>query len=185
MGEYAHRKSDGAEIKIGTCKRMYYLRLEDKSKVIPLVNSDYGIFYRLPFPDEDKIKPGDYDRPERGLSLWKYTDTDRKDIEYFTAPNTIDSPGNIQLTHPCGLLVNLPCYHGEKLPESTKDIKVFWNGKTSIFYELVHIKAVNGITNPVIKCNFCREMWSCTWEEILPYVKDSCPEMYKRLLKYI
>jgi ferredoxin hydrogenase len=33
MGEYAKRKSDGLEVKIGTCASMYYLRYEQRNEV--------------------------------------------------------------------------------------------------------------------------------------------------------
>ena len=60
MGEYAIRKSDRQSIKIGTCEDMYYLRYEDQDKVTPESGSDFGFRWRIPFPSEDKILPGDY-----------------------------------------------------------------------------------------------------------------------------
>lgn len=63
MGEYATRKSDEAEVKIGTCEDMYYLRYEDRDKVRQLPNSlnaanELNLRWRLPFPDEDSTRIG-------------------------------------------------------------------------------------------------------------------------------
>ena len=69
MGEYAIRKSDGESIKIGTCESMYYLRYEDRCKVTPEEGSGFGNRWRLPFPDEDCIRPGEYDSGFRGIEL--------------------------------------------------------------------------------------------------------------------
>ena len=69
MGEYAIRKSDGESIKIGTCESMYYLRYEDRFKVTPEEGSGFGYYWRLPFPDEDCIRPGEYDSCFRGIEL--------------------------------------------------------------------------------------------------------------------
>ena len=69
MGEYAIRKSDGESIKIGTCEDMYYLRYEDRCKVTPEEGSGFGYRWRLPFPDEDCIRPGEYGSGFRGIEL--------------------------------------------------------------------------------------------------------------------
>ena len=69
MGEYALRKSDRQSIKIGTCEDMYYLRYEDQDKVVPESGSDFGYRWRIPFPDEDHILPGDYDGGFRQVDL--------------------------------------------------------------------------------------------------------------------
>src|SRR5438132_13372510 len=114
MGEYAIRKSDNQEIKIGTCEDMYYLRLEDLDKITPLPSSidpirEIGsLRFRLPFPDEDHLQPGEYEPYNRGERLYCGN-------EDFTDPKTAEEPVLIQLTHKSGLLVNLTCYHGAKL----------------------------------------------------------------------
>ena len=69
MGEYAIRKSDNESIKIGTCESMYYLRYEDRGKVTPEQGSGFGYYWPLPFPDEDCIRPGEYDSCFRGIEL--------------------------------------------------------------------------------------------------------------------
>ena len=129
----------------------------------------------FPFPDEDDNGPGNYE-PFRGLRL------NRLNID-FSDPETVDYPGIIQLKHDCGMLANIPCYHGEKLPDtsSIKDLNIFWNGR-SWFYELDSIKNTDNGIMPVVKCRHCRSMWSYSWDEILPYITDK--ELKKRLEKY-
>lgn len=183
MGEYAVRKSDGQEVKIGTCESMYYIRYEDRNKVSKLENSidassEIGLFWRLPYPDEDTIGIGGYEQYNRGQRLWKMEDGCGID---FSDPSTVDSPGMIQLKHPSGLLVNVPCYHGEKLPEVSNGVKVFWNGR-SWFYELAFVKNVDTQTvKPVVRCRHCDQMWRYEWDEILPYLHG---EMKERLEVY-
>lgn len=167
MGEYAKRKSDGERIKIGTCESMYYLRYEDKDKVTPDLGSCFGVYYRIPFVDEDGMRLGDYPDPFRGLRLYKERDESGY-YESFADPETVKYPGTIQLTHECGLLVNVKCFHGEKLPESSEDVKAHWNGK-SWSYELAHIKDTGNGLVPVVHCRHCRSMWSYSWADILPY----------------
>ncbi len=185
MGEYAIRKSDGAEIKIGTCESMYYLRYEDKDKVKKIphsldANTEKNLFWRLPFPDEDNILPGQYDNHNRGERLYKDRETESQCCKDFSCPETIDSPGIIQLTHPSGLLVNMPCYHGEKLPEGLGDLKTFWNGR-SWFYELSSVKNTEEGILPIVHCRFCNHAWRLTWDEIMPYLHG---ELKTRLEKH-
>jgi len=192
MGEYAIRKSDGVEIKIGTCESMYYLRLEDKYKVD--LNHPkhgqmgvFGWFWRLPFPDEDNVLPGDYENYNRSLHLWKYEDNpplSRKNAPYsvsFSDPETVSDPGLIQLKHDSGLLVNVKCYHGEQLPQGNDDFQPHWNGKSHAF-ELSSLRTTEtGDVWPVVKCRFCDHAWRYNWEDVLPYIHG---EMKQRLEKY-
>ena len=182
MGEYATRKSDGERIKIGTCESMYYLRYEDRFKV----NKDdhsidprdcLNLFWRLPFPDEDKIDIGNYEDYHRGLQLYRLT----KDgwSENFSSPDLAEVPGLIQLTHKSGLLINVPCYHGEKLPE-LGDAKAAWNGK-SHSYELAHIKNMSDGVWPVIHCRHCGKMWRTDWADIWEFIPT---DMQARLTVY-
>jgi len=185
MGEYA--EFSGGRIKIGTCEDLGYLRIEDIHRVGPVEGSvnvratPEGSYFRLPFPDEDMINPGGYNNMFRGARLSPEFNSGDEDYR----------PGNIQLKHECGLLVNMPCYHGAKLPdvEGCKDtIRCFWNGK-SWFFELYRVKCVEADQDedgkkkfdvkPMFRCRHCGNMWSCEWEEIVPYIVDG--ELKKRL----
>jgi hypothetical protein len=186
MGEYATRKSDGARIKIGTCEDMFYLRFEDREKVAAVsgsvdVNDEKTageLRFRLPFADEDDILPGDYEDYNRGLLL-------HKGNEWFSDPETVEQPGNIQLHHQgSGLLINVPCFHGIKLPEVQKPMQAFWNGKGHSF-ELSSLRAIekNGqlILMPVAHCIHCRQPWRYQWADMWDYID---PKMQERLAQY-
>lgn len=129
MGEYARRKSDGVEIKIGTCETMYYIRFEDRDKVTAVPNSiDLsnpahvdGLRFRLPFPDEDNVPIGQYEPFERGLRLYRevactwcdgsgmsHRTTDKCQrchgegtygIENYAPADLIDHPGTMHFRH--------------------------------------------------------------------------------------
>ena len=158
MGEYG-TLNDGSGLKIGTCEINYYLRLEDKHRVTPEPGSSFGWFWRIPFPDEDNIKPGGYRPHNRGALL----------NSEFTIK---DNPGRVQTSHECGYLLNIPCYHGNKLPENTGGIKMHWNGAYGQWFELIYIKAKPD-PMPAVRCRACDNLWSFdNWEEVLPYVID-------------
>ena len=179
MGEYA--KFNGHEIKIGTCECMYYIRYEDRSRVQAEPNSvdpatQKNLFWRLPFPDEDHLNPGDYPDHNRGVRLFSREHGD------FREESCIDDTGNMQMTHPSGLLANIKCYHGLKLPESSDDAGFHWNGKSHSF-ELVLIKNTTDGIRAVYHCRHCRQMWSTDeWETILPYILDE--KLRERLSAY-
>lgn len=177
MGEYAKRLSDGQQVKIGTCEQLYYCRYSDRD----LVDYNFGdceFFWRLPFPDEDCIAVGDYQPFERGCRLYRHSE-EGYCID-FSDETTVGNPGVMQMHNDSGLLVNVKCYHGEKLPEASADLKAFWNGK-GWFYELIFVKNTreNGLL-PVVRCRFCGEMWRYQWSDILPFVQDS--ELKERLV---
>lgn len=170
MGEYARYKGD--EIEIGTCSDMYYLRWEDRNRVQALPGNvdparDDGLRFRLPFPDEDHLEPGDYD-PFRGLVLTRFSD-----------PTTAADPGTIQLKHECGLLVNVACYHGEQLPAKSDELKAFWNGMSPSFYELVFVKTTAEGVFPIVQCRYCRNMYRYEWADIIDYIPEG--ELKRRL----
>ena len=173
MGEYAIRKSDCARIKIGTCEDMLYLRFEDRDKIerdsrsIDANDFSHTIRFRLPFPDEDGLQPGEYKNHERGLRLYR-------DNDDFADASTANDPGTIQLTHKCGLLVNVPCYHGHQLPV-LGDAKTFWNGK-SWSLELYQLRPIleNGAVHvyPVVRCRFCGHVWRYQWADVLEFIPE-------------
>jgi hypothetical protein len=193
MGEYAIRKSDGAQIKIGTCEMMYYLRFEDRHKVRALVPNNVDpvleapeLKFRLPYPDEDAVLPGDYTDYARGYRLWKKTGMGH--CQDFEDPDTVKDPGIIQLTHKSGLLLNVPCYHGHKLPDVATPMTAFWNGK-SWSLELAWLRpaeynVVGGKVSvfPVVQCRHCGHLWRYTWYDIWDYIADE--KLRERLQVY-
>lgn len=188
MGEYAIRKSDGERIKIGTCEMMYYLRFEDRDKVQALAGNvdpmaEGGLFYRLPFEDEDEVLPGQYKNPDRGERIWK--SIGQKETEEFRDQTIINDVGILQLHHESGLLINVPCYHGLKLPEPGPSMQTLWNGK-SWFLELRALKSIKQSdgsmgTRPTVHCRHCRQMWSYDWKDVWDYIPEP---MRSRLWPY-
>ena len=59
MSEYATRKIDGKEFKIGTCEDMFKCRYDQLGEITYPYMSD-NLYWRIPTPDEDGILPGDY-----------------------------------------------------------------------------------------------------------------------------
>ena len=174
MGEYGIRKSDGESIKIGTCNNMYYLRLEDKNKVTPEQGSHFGEIWRLPLPKEDGILPGSYDSHIASYDL----------IDFNAESIQESDTGIIQLSHESGLLINVTCYHGLRLPEESKDFKSFWNGKRRYFTLAGIIKDHSSDSvSFLVKCKYCRSAWECSLEEIEEGIVDDNGEYGKELLK--
>lgn len=178
MGEYAIRKADGARIKIGTMTDMYYIRFEDRDKVrgeehsVDIARHPEDSRFRLPFIDEDGIPPGQYDGYNRYAHLT---------ADFTPYPETVEDTATMQVHHqPSGLLLNIPCYHGLKLPDVPTGWHAFWNGKSAGLV-LSSIRVVkdhlNGqdvlLTFPVVRCRFCNNAWRYNWDDVLPHVADA------------
>lgn len=200
MGEYAKRKGDGEEIKIGTCETMYYIRYEDRDKVSALPGNvdlkrahEYGLRFRLPLIPEDGLQPGEYDGAfPKKIRLSKHVQdprcpTNASNLKDFKIEGA--HPGTITLRHEeSGIQVSFPCYHGEKIPENMGPdyarIRFGLNGARHAA-ELAYVKAVKvdgqDRVVPVICCAHCGDEWATSWEEIWEYI----PEDYKpRLAQY-
>jgi hypothetical protein len=161
---------------------MYYLRYSDKNKVRALPgNVDTmdektikELRWRLPFPDEDMIQPGDYKEYNRGAAL----------CYEFTNPDTMNDPGILQLHSKTGLLVNIACYHGEKKPTDTKEVQFHWNGK-SPFYNLTALKFIDGVVYGIYSCTECCHAWRKPLKEIVPFmIRYEDQELVKRLIEW-
>lgn len=167
MGEYAKRKSDGEQVKIGTCEDMYYLRFEDKHLVEPCEGSSFGYRFRLPFPDEDNLRPGDYADHDRTFPLIGFVWNARA-----------EDVGKVQLSNGTGVRISVDCFHGEKTPEL---------GKANIHsfprkYELYMIREDKGKLWPVVRCAHCQDQWRADWEHVLCHIKQG--KFYDRLVAY-
>ena len=177
MGEHGLR-NDGCKVKIGTCENMYYLRYSDRHMIRPLEGNldpnDDSILkelrWRLPYPDEDHIKPGDYE-PFRKEEPKLYD---------YEPKNT--NAGLLQLKTKYGMLLNVPCYHGEKLPDNTGEIKTFWNGKSSA-YVLKWLKFIDGQPYGVYGCIECREEWRAPLNELIPFMGGDNAPLRNRLIE--
>ena len=173
MGEYAKRKSDGQKVKIGTCEAMYYLRYEDRDKIEPTITA-LNLYWRLPFPDEDNVKIGEYLIHDRGVVLCKAD-------KLFSCPEFAQNPGTIQLRHRLGILLNVACYHGVKLPAETNEVKAFWNGKAPFLY-LTSLKNTAKGIRAVVSCKGCGGAWSFEISEVVDFIQDK--ELQARIMAY-
>ena len=197
MGEYAKLKSTSEEVKIGTCENMYYLRFEDRHKVI----YDYsftGYRFRLPFPDEDNIGIGNYNEYDRGIDLIPHYDEDIELTSYFDdiyKAHYQDHKGLIQLKHESGIMINAACYHGYKLPDNndSKDLKAFFNGASMSNFELSQVKIhLNEETKvkeliPIVRCKHCKTPFKANWASVLLHIRQNTKEdkiLYERLTEY-
>jgi hypothetical protein len=172
MGEYAYRVEDGEEVKIGTCENMYYIRYEDRFRVTKAehsldCSSELNLRWRLPFPDEDHIKIGEYWDYERSSPLFGYIPEDANDLGL--------RPYDFKINHD-------KCYHSYKtLPIGLVKSNVI--ECKDYFFELAFIKNTEEGLKAIIRCCGCREMWKVDIKDILPYVYDL--KFKKKLEKYL
>lgn len=171
MGEYAKRKIDGVDIKIGTCESMYYCRYEQRNDVVyPYDTTNF--YWRIPTPDEDGIKPGDFDYSllrEDGYIPWKLMiDTSR-----FSEEDKVDmrKRGSFQLKEPhMGLLVNIRCPHGFSMEQFKQNkegdvISMGYNGHQDTLY-LKGLKNEPNELKVLVECSACGSMWSFSFNDI-------------------
>lgn len=161
MGEYA--RYGGTSIKIGTCEDMYYLRASQCSLVRPekcsLDPSSEAarrlIRFRFPWPDEDHVLPGAFDKHDRSLGLWHVPIPE--DVEHHSA----------QFTHP-GYVVSLPC------PEAPGDrpYTIHRNGHPGLV-QLQQQAFRGGKLVIILACGGCGAAWNVpTLEEARPVIEE-------------
>lgn len=178
MGEYAKRKKDGVDIKIGTCSSMYYCRYDQRNEVnYPCMS--YDLCWRIPTPDEDGIKPGDFNYSllkEGGYIPWKL----RIDTSKFDEDDIVklkQSEGTLQLREPkMGLLVNIRCPHGLPMEQFKINnegivISMGYNGLRDTLY-LRGLKNEHKELKVLIECSCCGSMWSTSFNEIEPMIES-------------
>lgn len=183
MGEYARRKRDGAQIKIGTCESMYYARYEQLGDFSYSYSTD-NLLWRIPTPDEDGIEVGDFNYeliPNNGIipnmlaiDTTKISKEDCEDMQKV---------GTMQLTNEdMGLLVNVRCPHG--LPLKDKDdnwgvqrkdddflVSYGHNGLKNPLY-LAFLKNTSNELRVGIRCRCCGSMWALSFKDVEPMVKS-------------
>ena len=179
MGEYAIRKKDRQEIKIGSCESMYYCRYEQLNE-IEYPHPTENCIWRIPVPSEDGYEPGNFPygyKTAHGYIMCQLL----LDEDNIPCKDTIaQDEGLVQArVEDLGLIINVTCNHGLRLPESTPSAKFFWNGKRNPLY-LSGLKNTEKELKVVISCSACGSAWSCSFNEIEPAIIDM--EMKLRLL---
>lgn len=147
MGEYSIRKSDGENIKIGTCENMYYLRADQAHLVqatsgnVDPIKDASEIRFRFPWPDEDNVAPGEFDQYDRRLGLY--------DVELAQG----FEHGRVQFTAP-GYNVTVPCPEDEEGPASDHGLTFKRNGHPGKV-QIVQQKYVGDLLVLVCACGGC------------------------------
>lgn len=177
MSEYATRKIDYKEFKIGTCEDMFNCRYDQISEVIYPCMSD-NLYWRIPTPDEDGIQPGDFNHSllrEDGYTPWKL----RIDTSKFSEEDKagMKQQGSFQLKEPhMGLLVNIRCPHGfpmEQFNQNKKGavISMGYNGHQDTLY-LKGLKNEPNELKVLVECSACGSMWSFSFNDIEPMIES-------------
>jgi len=100
----------------------------------------------------------------------------------FTDQSTVNDHGVLQLQSQTGLLVNIACYHGEKLPDNTKEVWFFWNGKRPS-YNLTALKFVDGAVYGIYTCVDCGHSWRTPLKELIPFIGGDNADLKNRLIE--
>lgn len=177
MSEYATRKIDNTEFKIGTCEDMFKCRYDQLGEITYPYMSD-NLYWRIPTPDEDGILPGDYNYSllqEDGHIPWKLMiDTSKFGDDDIAS---LQQTGTIQLKEPrMGLLVNIRCPHGFpmeqfKINKESTIISMGYNGHQDTLY-LKGLKNEPSELKVLVECSVCGCMWSFTFNEIEPMIES-------------
>lgn len=177
MSEYATRKIDNTEFKIGTCEDMFKCRYDQLGEITYPYMSD-NLYWRIPTPDEDGILPGDYNYSllqENGHIPWKLMiDTSKFGDDDIA---NLQQTGTIQLKEPkMGLLVNIRCPHGFpmeqfKINKESTIISMGYNGHQDTLY-LKGLKNEPRELKVLVECSVCGCMWSFTFNEIEPMIES-------------
>lgn len=188
MSEYATRKIDGKEFKIGTCEDMFNCRYDQIGEVVYPYMSDY-LYWRIPNPNEDWVKPGDFNQSLllRDIYIpWKL----KIDASRFSEEDKagMKQSGTIQLKEPkMGLLVNIRCPHGfpmEQFKQNTEGavISMGYSGHQDTLY-LKGLKNEPNELKVLVECSACGSMWSFSFNDIEPMIESIW--MRLRLLRQI
>lgn len=170
MGEYAIRESDGADVKVGTFDSMYYIRYEDRNKVrhrkgnVDCAN-DTGLRWRIPFPDEDRVKIGEYEQHDRAYPLPGFA------MEFSgESGNTYGEYNSIWI-------------EGKEYTEGGDIKHVQWRKRPEVWFGLSSVKNMpDGTVWAVVRCLVCDVAWRVPMGEVLPFVKDDV--LRERLIAY-
>lgn len=177
MSEYATRKIDNTEFKIGTCEDMFKCRYDQLGEITyPYMSNN--LFWRIPTPDEDGTLPGDYNYSllqEDGHIPWKLMiDTSKFGDDDIAS---LQQTGIIQLKEPrMGLLVNIRCPHGFpmeqfKINKKSTVISMGYNGRQDTLY-LKGLKNEPRELKVLVECSACGCMWSFCFNEIEPMIES-------------
>ncbi|MCR5697735.1 MAG: hypothetical protein K6G73_12250 [Marinilabiliaceae bacterium] len=173
MGEYAKRKKDGAEVKIGTCNQMYYCTLKDRHSVEYDFDYEQTYYWRLPMM-------GDYTQAGEGEAFdWRSSsatciNSDRlwqllKEQDGAKAESNMRKYSkSTQVVLPTGVIFSIKCLHGFLLPNiKSEDIEygAQFNGKRSDI-RISYIRTKGDSVDVAVECVHCGTSWLLSVEEL-------------------
>ena len=177
MSEYAKRKIDSKEFKIGTCEDMFNCRYDQISEVAYPYMSD-NLYWRIPTPDEDGIQPGDFNHSLLRHDIytpWKL----KIDASRFSEEDKagMKQRGFFQLREPkMGLLVNIRCSHGFPMEQfkNNKEGDIISMGYSG-YQDILYLKGLKNEPNELkvlVECSACESMWSFSFNDIEPIIES-------------
>lgn len=183
MGEYAKRKVDQAEVKIGTCSSMYYMT---PSQIFDIDWSLYNLAeyfdklsFRLWMPYEENVLVGDFDSFKVNTSRTRFmlepTEADialykshprlvRQDIQASSFKSHYNKKGET------GLEISFQCCHGynNNIPRNEKDADSLGltnkSQKNNVFC-LEQIRFANKEPTFIASCGICGAEFGFTYDE--------------------
>lgn len=192
MGEYAKLKRTGESVKLGTCECMYYCTIKQRHQVegyefnrnqmtlwrlplVPAMTSSIDKYGRETYKVEKAATEAGDGNPED----WRHYDATLIYGDAFwanveqTCPESIDANvGSLQITHPSGLELKVPCLHGKTLPEvTTKGWNVYWNGRERNQMRIHWIMTKGDEVSIIVSCQYCGKSWEVSIEELETMMK--------------
>lgn len=169
MGEFATYK--GERIKIGTCENLYYLRADQKSlvqrtsgSVDPNSADRYAIRFRFPWPDEDRIQPGDFADYDRSV-----------DVPGVPVPAAIEH-NDVPFTSASGHRVYLACPQSSTPPARVQAPYQFMSTVRLVQQKYLR----DGRLVPILRCGTCSARYRMEDRDDIEGLVVACRSMADR-----
>lgn len=193
MSEYV--KYGGREIWVGSCEDISEVRFEDRFKTQKVecsvdLCSDYGLRWRLPFPEEDFLQLGHYHTSAPYIKTtdrgYKMDSQIAEHAQMCFNDHFFDSlaerPGSVTLhTEFLGISVTMMCFHGIKINEGVENSVSFRWREAKPQLCLHSIKNEKEELKVCYMCAECGLIWSTPFHEIQPYIHSMI--MKQRIFK--
>lgn len=185
MGEYAKRKKDGLEIKIGTCTAMYYMTASQVFDIEDSSTNMYQYFNNLTFriwvPHEENILVGDFETYQVDLSRTRFELTPTEsDVELFKShPGLVRQEVSSRNFKSCyntsgatGIVLKFKCCHGfnDNSPaENAEDnsLMLVNNTNKARIFCLEAINFRNKKPEFVCRCGICGKQFCFSYSEFI------------------
>lgn len=183
MGEYAKRKVDQAEVKIGTCSSMYYMT---PSQIFDIDWSSYNIgecfqelYFRIWLPCEENVLVGDFysHKVDTSRTRFMLEPTDEDIAMYRSHPSLVrqsvqsDSfKSKYNKRSETGLEVSFQCCHGynDDIPRNEQDshsLGLINKCQKNNVFCLEQIRFVDKEPTFIASCGICGAKFCYSYEE--------------------